>query len=469
MKMDDFNNTLDTDFTDFSRDVMKSNFQRQTGKVLNFDDAMEDLKELLKDEIADKMAREAKIAEKLKDTAIIKKDKDYLNRKKDEYHSMIDDCVSRNNIRVKGYEGENRKNFVDEMVAEFVGYSILEDAFADDAVSDVYVIDWQTIFIEKNGVNERYHKIFRSPRHLENTIKRFLYEAGKEINMGDAKIVDFELYQDRGCATSPAVSPRGYSLTLRKHAKTHITRDQLVKYKVIDEKMSDLLGMLIMGECNLVCAGLTGSGKTTTVRALIDYYVTKANKRMLVCEDTQELFPENEHTLELISVKSDDRKLAVPLGSLIHTALRLKPKYIIVGEVRGEEAEAAVEGMETGHSTIFTMHGGQPINIVNRIVTKYLMKMPELGIDVVERIIGSGIDYIFIQDNIPGVGRKVTTLTEVEYDFDTRRVKLIPIARYDIEKGLWVWENKLGPDKIDKMSRRGIPIDLLRKWSRETI
>ena len=49
------------------------------------------------------------------------------------------------------------------------------------------------------------------------------------------------------------------------------------------------------------------------------------------------------------------------------------PKYIIVGEVRAAEAEAAVEAMATGHSTHFTMHAGVPIDAVNRLVTKYLM------------------------------------------------------------------------------------------------
>lgn len=241
-------------------------------------------------------------------------------------------------------------------------------------------------------------------------------------------------------------------------------KEQIVGWNVLTNEMADFLGMLIVGECNIIYAGLTGSGKTTSIRALLDYYVTKANKRMLVCEDTQELFPKNEHTLELVSVKSEDKALAVPLGNLIHTALRLKPKYIIVGEVRGEEAQAAVEGMETGHSTIFTMHGGNPWNIVNRLVTKYLMAMPSLGIDVVERIIGSAVDYVCIQDNIPGIGRRITTIAEINYSFEKRRVEMKTICRYDFRKKDFVWEGKVNPEKADKMLRRGIPFEQLEPW-----
>ena len=193
-------------------------------------------------------------------------------------------------------------------------------------------------------------------------------------------------------------------------------------------------------------------------------YVTKTNKRMLVCEDTQELFPRNKHTIEMVTTKSDDPRIAVTLRDLIITSLRLKPKYIVVGEVRGVEAEAAVEAMETGHSTIFTIHGGTVWNVINRIVTKYLMAMPSIGIDVVERIIGSGLDYVFVQDSIPEIGRKVTSLNEIYYDFDEKRVVSKVIFRYDFEKKDWVWEGKLGADKVDKMLRRGISLERLKPW-----
>lgn len=453
---------IEKDFKSFRRDILKATAQKTDGMLLSYDDALEEVREYLQEKMSEERAEEIKL--ETSNTGEVIKDKEYLREKKKKHRELINECIGIKNIRVKGYEGDKIYQFIDEMVAEFAGYSILEEAFQDPGVSDIYVIDWDTIFVEKNGVNERYPHTFRSPKHCENVLKRFLGEAGKEINLGDSKIVDFELYQDRGAATSPAVSPRGYSMTLRKHSEDHITKDQLVEQNVMNDKIADLLGMLIIGETNLVCAGLTGSGKTTTLRALIDHNVTKVNKRMLVCEDTQELFPKNEHTLELVSVKSDDSRLAVSLRDLIFTALRLKPKYIIVGEVRGLEAEAAVEAMETGHSTMFTIHGGNPWNVINRIVTKYLMAMPTLGIDVVERIIGSGIDYIFIQDNIPGIGRRITSLTEVGYDFNTRRVTTKTIFRYDFEKKDWVWEGKLAEDKIDKMLRRGIPLEQLEPW-----
>ena len=453
---------MEQSFKSFKKDLMKLNSKKQDGMILEYEEAIEEIGEYLKDKLTLKLEEDARTGSKAK----IVKDKEYLRKKREEYRGYISDCVFSKSMRVRKFEGDKINEFIEQMVGEFAGYSILEEAFQDPEISDIFVIDWKTIFVEKKGTNMKYPHTFRSPKHYKDVLERFIREAGKEINMGDSKIVDFELYKDRGCATSPAVSPKDYSLTIRKHAEDHITKEQIVEWGVLSDSMSDFLGMTIMGECNIIYAGLTGSGKTTSIRALLDHYVTKSNKRMLVCEDTQELFPKNEHTLELVSFKSDNKSTEVLLDKLIITALRLKPKYIVVGEVRGLEAEAAVEGMETGHSTIFTMHGGNVWNIVNRLVTKYLSKMPALGIEVVERIIGSAVDYVCIQDNIPGIGRKITSITEIGYDFEKRTITCKNICQFNFKTKDWDWfrDGKIGEDKADKMLRRGVPYEELAQW-----
>jgi pilus assembly protein CpaF len=447
---------MEQSFKSFRKDLQLMKGKQDKGAMLDFMEALEVVRKELGSQLMSRMDETENKNE------ILVKDKNYLRAKKAKYEDMITDIVYQENIRVRGYD--DLSDFIQELVGEFAGYSVLEDAFNDPEVSDIYVIRWNLVIVEKRGVNTPYQKTFRSPKHYKDVLERFVRESGKEINLGDNSIVDFELYGDRGCATSPRVTPEDYSLTFRKHSEDHINRDDLINYGVINEEMADLLGKLIVGESNLIYAGLTGSGKTTTIRALLDHYVSQANKRMLVAEDTQELFPQNEHTLQLVSVKSDDSRVAVPLSKLIYTALRLKPKYIIVGEVRAEEAQAMVEGMETGHSTITTMHGGNPWNIINRLVTKYLMAMPSLGIDVVERIIGSSLDYICIQDNIPGVGRKCTSVTEVTYNFETRRVEMKTIVRFDFTKGDFVFENKISREKAETMLRRGLKWDEIKQW-----
>lgn len=110
------------------------------------------------------------------------------------------------------------------------------------------------------------------------------------------------------------------------------------------------------------------------------------------------------------------------------------------------------------------MHGGEPVNIINRLVTKYLTAMPSLGIDVVERIIGSAVDYVCIQDAIPGIGRKMTILSEITYDFKTQRVDMKPIFKFDFATKDFKWLNPISEAKAEVMMRRGIKIEQLEKW-----
>lgn len=448
-------------FTSYKKEIIKINNKNKvlTNQVLDYEAAEDMVVNYLSEKKILKMnSNEGSIGNTRNLT------KDELKKEKEFCRKMVSDCILQNNFSVRGYQSDKIDEFINEMVSEYSGYSVLEDAFNDPDVDDVYCIEWNKIYIERKGKNERYPKSFRNKRHYKDVVERFVRKAGKEINIGDSKIVDFELYGDRGCATSPAVTPKDYTMTIRKHREDHIQLDDLLYQQVLNEEISEFFGLIIDGEANLIYAGITGTGKTTTIRSLIDYYVTRNSKRMIVCEDTQELFPKNDHTMELVTCRADDKKADISLYKLVITALRLKPKYIIVGEVRGEEAVAAVEAMETGHSTIFTMHGKEPINIINRLVTKYLTGMPALGIDVVERIIGSAVDFIAVQDHIPEIGRKVSVITEVRFDDVTKRVNLEDLLIYDFIKDDWVWKKRINPDKCRNLMRRGVNRERVLRW-----
>lgn len=410
---------------------------------------------------------EQKMSDKHNSKTVIK-DKEYFREKRDEYKSRINEIVSKRNINVRNM---TRPQLLERMVEDLYGYKILSELYYSNSktdkygvVTDIYCLAWNKIYFESSKweTPQKFEKSFRSEKEYRDFIERMMREAGKSmLDNGENKVVDFDLYEDRYNAISKAVSPNDYTLTMRKHQEDHIKLDDILSQGGMNQEVADLYGLLILGECNTIMGGVTGSGKTTSMRAVLDYYVAQANKRMLVCEDTRELFPKNDHTLELQTSTGVDEKTTITLRDLIMLALRQKPKYIVVGEVRGPEAEAAVEAMATGHSTHFTMHAGTPIDAVNRLVTKYLMQMPSLGIDVVERIIGSALDYIIIQDAIPGIGRRITSITECTYNYDTRRVDLRTIMKFNFKTKTFDMVGKLSPEKADKMLRKGITYEQL--------
>lgn len=438
--------------------MQRTNDNKSHQRYFSFEEGLEHIQEIL--------------VEKLKDTIdakkdIGKKDKKYLREKVARYKKYVTDIVFQEDMRIRGYENEKIKDFIQFVTEDIAGYSVLQKAFEDPDVSDIFCISWNNIWIEKDGKDpEVYPYTFRSSEHYKNVVERFLSEAGKELNMAEAKEVNFELYGDRCTATHEVISPASISLTIRKHSEDKVTKKDLLKKNVLNEEMASLFELLIKGQTNLVYGGITGSGKTTSIRALLEDSFQRLQKRVLVCEDTQELFFNYLHTLSLVSTKKDDKNPFTLMDS-IYLSLRLKPRYIVTGEIRGEEAKAYVEAAETGHASITTMHGGTPWNIINRLTTKFLQAMPSLSIEVVERIIGSALDYIFIQDDIPGTGRRMTYFSEVSYDFEKQTIVIKPIFEYDFFEQRFVQKGKISKEKAHKMLRRGVSVEEIKPWMEE--
>lgn len=127
----------------------------------------------------------------------------------------------------------------------------------------------------------------------------------------------------------------------------------------------------------------------------------------------------------------------------------------------------AVEGMATGHSTIFTAHADKPIDTINRLVINYQKAMPMLGSDIVERIVGNAVDFVVIKKNIPGIGRKITGISEINFDFDKGRVKIVPIMKYSYATDEFRFVNSISEDCKEKMLGAGVKYDDLVAWEKK--
>lgn len=432
-------------------------------KSLNYDEVFDFIKRKIEDDDV------LKIRESERELTADQRTREYYRENYAFYRTQILGYLNADGVGVYGV-GEDghsyeisREEIVNTLTSFFVGFDCLEDAMNDPDVTDIYCIAWNDIYVECRGQNAKYPKTFRSKSSYKNFVDRLLRISGKQLDQGENKIVDFEVYGNRGNVVIDNVATKGICLTLRKHNESPIQLDQIVNKKLMTWEIADMLGLFVEGETNMIMAGITGSGKTTTIRAILNWYIPKLNKRVLVLEDTQELFLTNPHTVDLVTVPTDNERTNISLRDLNISALRMKPKYIVVGEVRGAEAEAMVEGMETGHSTITTMHGGNVWNVINRLVTKYLQQMPTLGITVVERIIGAAVNFVIIQDDVPKIGRRITSIYEIGYDFELRTVTAKCIVRYDFKLNDWVFENVVGPDPISVMTRRGVSVDKVEK------
>lgn len=337
-------------------------------------------------------------------------------------------------VRVSGYSDINAA--VGDIVEDICGYGPLSDAMVNPDVTDIHCVDYRTIFIERRhggGEKESYPNSFRNPRHFAHFIERLLREAGKTINLGEETIVDFEIGEHRGNVTHPAISGRDFSLDIRKHGQFSLAVDDLITGDVMSREMAEFIRLIVDGRGNCVVAGQTGSGKSTDLKIFCEEFM--AGRRIVVCEDTRELNLANPHVVELVARKSENKALAVPLDRLVYTALRKKPDYIVIGEVRGPEAVGAIEAMETDHSTFVTLHAGGPHDVVNRLMEKYLTYVSGMNVTMALQKIARSVNFVIQKASNKRIGRKIVAVTEVGYDYRNHEVIVNPVFRYDFRIG----------------------------------
>jgi twitching motility protein PilT len=119
----------------------------------------------------------------------------------------------------------------------------------------------------------------------------------------------------------------------------------------------------------ILCTGTTGSGKSTTLAAMIDYINAQRCEHIITIEDPIEfLHRDKKSIVNQREVEVDTRSFAAALRS----ALRQDPDVILVGEMRDYETiETAITAAETGHLVLSTLHTLDATETVNRIISVF--------------------------------------------------------------------------------------------------
>ncbi len=150
----------------------------------------------------------------------------------------------------------------------------------------------------------------------------------------------------------------------------------------------------------VLISGGTSSGKTTFLNALLK--TVPAHERIIIVEDTPEIADNHANSLRLIAVKGEMGEARVTINSLLQASLRLRPDRIIVGEIRGEEANTFLRAINTGHPGSFTtVHANTPQGALEQVALMVLQSGTQLSrletlsyasslIDVVVQLAKSG-------------------------------------------------------------------------------
>ena len=323
-----------------------------------------------------------------------------------------------------------KATLVAELADETLGLGPLESLLCDDDVSEIMVVDPQTIYCERRGVIEKTALRFTDDESARAIIERIVTPLGRRIDES-SPCVDARLHD--GSRVHAAISPvalRGTCITIRKFRKETLKIDDLIAFGSMTDQMARFLSRSVQARKNIIISGGTGSGKTTLLNVLAG--AIPETERIVTIEDAAELKLQQDHVVSLETRPPNmEGEGEIPIRELVRNALRMRPDRIIVGECRGGEALDMMQAMNTGHDgSMTTTHANTPSEAVARIETLVLMAGIDLPMRAIREQLVASIDLVVQQTRLADGSRRITSISEVVGMAD-ERVELCEIFSYD--------------------------------------
>lgn len=325
-----------------------------------------------------------------------------------------------------------RENIINELVDEFAGLGPIEQLMLDPDVTEIMINGTHNVYVEKYGKKQLTGMKFDSDQQLMYVIQKILSPTRRRVDESVPYTDICLLDGSRVNIIIPPLALDGPTITIRKFLRKIVVAEDLINLGTLDRRMADFLIACIRGKVNIIFAGATGSGKTTTVGVLSSYIGN--NERTITIEDTAELHLAQDHVVRLETKPPNiEGKGEITIRDLFRNTLRMRPQRIILGEIRGAEALDMLQAMCSGHSgALSVIHADTPRDVLHRLETMILMSGIPITLEAIHRQIVSSLHLIIQQDQLADGGRKITRITQVN-GLKDGWANLEDIFYYDIE------------------------------------
>jgi flagellar protein FlaI len=267
------------------------------------------------------------------------------------------------------------------LVRNFIGWGRIEALMKDPYLEDISCDGNRVpLFL--------YHRKYRNVKTnimfeadvLNSLAISLAQRSGKHISTGtpmlDATLPDGSRLQ---LTLGTEVTTRGTSFTIRKFREDPFSPVELMEYGTFSADQLAFFWLAIENNKSLLFIGGTASGKTSSLNAVSLFIPPMA--KVVSIEDTREITLYHENWIASVTRETvAEGSNIISMFDLLRAAMRQRPEYILVGEVRGVEAQTLFQAMNTGHTTFSTMHAGsvdaaihrlenEPLNVPRNMVT----------------------------------------------------------------------------------------------------
>ena len=219
-----------------------------------------------------------------------------------------------------------------------------------------------------------------------------------------------------------SIATNGIALVIRKTpAKIRLKEETLLKEDYVTKDIHDFLIKCVLGHCNIMVCGETGSGKTEFVKYLASH--TRENEKIITIEDTLELHLDKIYPhRDIVAMKTNN---IASYSDVLVTCMRQNPKWILLSEVRSAEAVSAVRNsISSGHNILSTIHSDKASAIPHRM---YALMESELDVDqflnTIYRYVQLGVHIkAYYSKKYGKFHREIDEITEFYIDDDNKPV-----------------------------------------------
>ena len=314
-----------------------------------------------------------------------------------------------------------RAKILYNMEKEFLGQGLIDPIMHDKYIEDISCdgVNSSIFVYHARYESMKSNLMFTNAEDLDSFVTKLAQRAGKYISIAepmlDATMSDGSRIQ---MTLGQEVTAHGSTFTVRKFREEPITPTDLIEWHTFSPLSIAFLWLAVETGKSLILAGGTASGKTTALNAIALFIPPLA--KIVTLEDTRELKLPHPNWIPSITRASFDSagKGEIDMYELLRAALRQRPEYIIVGEVRGKEAQTLFQAMSTGHVTYSTIHADSVASVVHRI------ENPPLD---VPRNMLSALDLVCVQVQARVGGQRIRRNKQIIeiLDIDPRTNELI--------------------------------------------
>ncbi len=282
-------------------------------------------------------------------------------------------------------------------------YYIMRDYIRYDRI-DVLMRDPNIEDISCNGTeipiflyHRKYHNIktnisFEADK-LNSFVTKLAQRCEKHISIGEPLINGTLPDGSRlNASLGKEVTFRGSSFTIRKFREHAFTPADLIRNGTYSSEIMAYLWFAVENGYNIMIVGATAAGKTSTLNAISMFIPPMA--KIISIEDTHELVLHHSNWLGTIARQfptNVENVQEIDMYELLRQALRQRPEYIIVGEIRGKEAMTLFQAMNTGHITFSTMHADTVNTVISRLESDPIniprVMIQELNILLIQKMV----------------------------------------------------------------------------------